>query len=362
MMGRKQARFGLLILILLIPLSAYIRNFLEDKLPKRIARLAYFEKGISFSFDKYGKVSRISVSHYKKGLKDSRIPGKNEILPGVGALGIRLKDSADKVIEKLGKPDYWGKRRYRQIMMYGRKPEVLISLSSDRDAIISVTSIAIKRRGYCTPEGITIGSSEEETLSAYGNSSNIYTSTFSAFSKVLRWMSPQLFHALLLGFCLWFIFSRVRHIKKWKLILILIVVSVPAMIIIINISTILMLLTRKNIRLLYLTSLHVGSVIMPAITAAAAGVGIIIGRIFAETHHFTRRWSQHAYSLAGGLLFYLLTSSIIWVVFYRGLLLRLRYAPQLFFLLALYLSFVIFENMSPLPSSEKVAQEQNSLY
>lgn len=355
-MGGKQARLSLLILILLIPLSAHIGNFLERKLPKRIARLTYSQKGISFSFNKYGKVSYISISRYRKSsMKDSRLPGENEILPGVGAFGIRLGDTVDRVIEKLGKPDYWGKRRYRQIMMYGRKPEVLISLSSDRPATTSITSIVIRGTGYTTPEGITIGSSEEEVLSAYGNSPNIYKSTFSAFSKALRWMSPQLFRALLLGFCLWFIFSRLRHIKIWKLILILIIVSFPIMIIIINIPILIQRLF-SNIRLPYLISLHVASIIMPAIMATAAGVGIITGRIFAKAHRFTRRWAQHTCSLTGSFLFYLLTTSIIWFIFYRGWLLRFRYAPSLFFLLALYLSFVIFENMSPLPSPEKVSQ------
>ncbi len=355
-MTKRQARISLLIVIFLIPLSMHIYNFVERKLPKRVVKITYLKRGISFSFDRHDRVSRILISRFESDLESSRAPKENEILPGVGAFGIRLGDSADRVVEKLGRPNYWMKTKYRQRMTYGRKRDVEVSLSADGD---SVTGISVRGSQAGTPEMITIGSSEEEVLNAYGDDGKVSKSTASVGGLVLGWSGFLLLPGLSLGFCLWLITSRLPRMKRWKLIPIWIIASFFVMLLVRSVPLFLLspsLLHEVGLR--RLISVNMRS-ITTALVHIAPGVGIIIGRIFCEIRRCRRPWAKHLWSLIGGLAFYMAVSLTMTFANYRSLWAIFSRVHYFFLSLLLpvvmYLSFVVFENMFGFaPSPKKI--------
>ena len=353
-MTKRQAGVSLLILILLIPLSTHLGNFLENNLPKRIAAITYPEKGIRFSFDKHDRVRGILIRHYRKDLTDSSIPRENEILPGIGAFGIRLGDSADRVIEKLGAPDYRKQTKHRQVMTYRREFFVSFVFASGSPTI---TDIVIAKGDASTPEGITVGSSKEEVLSRYGEHGKVSRAVHSWEGRALGQVSSRIIHGLLLGFWLWAAFSKWGRIRKWKFMLLVIVLTLPATVIVVNVSHFLIMALRSpaNFRLRYLCSMNFPSVIAPAILFTATGVGIIVGRILAQTCWPARNWVCHLSSPATSIIFQVIASLAIQPVLHRRLLglTYAGYAHILGFSVVLYISFVIFENMFKTPSPKE---------
>ncbi len=353
-MTKKQARVFLLILILLIPICRFSGSLLDKKLPKRIAAITYPEKGITFSLDKHDRVRGIAIRRYRKDLTDSSIPGENEILPGIGAFGIRLGDSADRVIEKLGRPNYWEKRKRRQVMTYRRGGTVGFIFASGSPTI---TAIVIGTAEAATPEGITVGSSKEEVLSRYGEHGKVSRTLPSSEGRALGQVSSRIIHGLLLGFWLWAAFSKRGRIRKWKFMLLIIVWTLPATIIIVNVSYFLIMLLRSpgysSFRHLYSMDFQV--VIAAASLFTAAGVGIIAGRILAQTCWPARNWVRHLSSPVTSIIFQVIASLVIQMALHRRLL-GLTYtghAHILGFSIVLYLSFVIFENMFKTPSAKE---------
>ncbi len=313
----------------------------------RIAGVVYSDKGIRFVFDKYGRVKHISIHDPKEALEDYRVPERHEILPGTGAFGISLGDSADKVIEELGKPHYWQKRKLLQVMQYAGTPRVSFSFAS---GLPTITYIVIHKTGAATPEGITIGSSSEEVLSVYGDDGKIRKATFSAAARILGGTGPLLFQALCLGFCLWAIVSTLAGRKTWVLILVWTIASLCVGVFLANISTYVIrpsLLRRLSLQRLIWVDVHF---IFAASVVTASGIGMIIGRIISKTHQSGKEWTTHLWSSGGGLVLYV----IPWVIVALAL-----YGPRLgmgiglfrlvFFPLILYLTFVIFENTFSFP-------------
>lgn len=164
-MARILARLAALFVVGLASLWYFVpmlvREPIERKPPPR-----YPTRGLTFHYDSEGRAAAIQLWYRyepRRGITWSdppSRPGENEIVPGVGACEVQLRDRRQTVLEALGSPlqehryGEWCELVYR---------DLLVRLEDDE-----VEYVTTSRAGARAADGIGVGSTRQEVEKAYG--------------------------------------------------------------------------------------------------------------------------------------------------------------------------------------------------
>ena len=126
--------------------------------------VCYDHLGLYFFLSRGKAVTAIGVeapdgSPSPEGALDGRTrPSAQEIIPGVGACGVRIGDGGKEVIGRLGAPRVARRIGSHSYLVY---EDLCLTLEDHH-----VTNIVTSRRGARTPDGIRVGSSWQEAVRA----------------------------------------------------------------------------------------------------------------------------------------------------------------------------------------------------
>jgi len=328
-----------------------------------MSRWRYEELNTYFEFDRLGRLRGI-VIETRVFVSDAPKPGvrpkKDEILAGAGAAGIVLTDSRDKIFEVLGKPDYMERFGDEYVLLYKKNMKMLIIASHDRVRLIQITEFSGK-----TPEGIGIGSSQDEVRNAYGPPTRTHTFPAAIVFSILSNTRCRLFDGLVLGFVLVIIFHFIAKINKVLLFLLAILITYAGIIILPKIFWPLMggrigLVPWMLKDLLEFSARNPLAILIAGLFPTTILLGTTVAMEICKSPKIVHLRRRHLFILLGGFLglgsgtvvFFLIVKLLNWPV------LMIRLLSYVLLIPLCYFCFIIFHHIWPEHRKSEAAKQR----